>query len=68
MSEAAGASKHPASAIDFTHFDVLSFDCYGTLVDWEITGPGASPKADVRPDLEGASLADLAGAVHARPR
>jgi 2-haloacid dehalogenase len=22
-------------ALDFTHFEVLSFDCYGTLIDWE---------------------------------
>lgn len=21
--------------IDFSHFDVLTFDCYGTLIDWE---------------------------------
>ena len=23
------------SAIDFDHFDALTFDCYGTLIDWE---------------------------------
>src|SRR5262249_19226374 len=21
--------------LDFSHFEVLSFDCYGTLIDWE---------------------------------
>ena len=23
------------TAIDFSRFDVLTFDCYGTLIDWE---------------------------------
>ena len=23
------------SSIDFTAFDALTFDCYGTLIDWE---------------------------------
>ena len=23
------------SAIDYTPFEVLTFDCYGTLIDWE---------------------------------
>ena len=25
----------PTMAIDFDQFDVLTFDCYGTLIDWE---------------------------------
>jgi 2-haloacid dehalogenase len=25
----------PETAIDFDDFDVLTFDCYGTLIDWE---------------------------------
>ena len=23
------------SALDFTRFDAITFDCYGTLIDWE---------------------------------
>src|SRR5262245_21356881 len=23
------------AALDFDHFDVLTFDCYGTMIDWE---------------------------------
>ena len=23
------------SSIDFSAFDALTFDCYGTLIDWE---------------------------------
>ena len=26
-------------AIDFSRFDVLTFDCYGTLIDWEAGDP-----------------------------
>ena len=29
------------SAIDYTPFEVLTFDCYGTLIDWE-TGIAAA--------------------------
>jgi 2-haloacid dehalogenase len=25
----------PGSALDFTRFEALTFDCYGTLIDWE---------------------------------
>src|SRR4029078_5435317 len=30
------AEQEPSMAsIPFDHFDVLTFDCYGTLIDWE---------------------------------
>ena len=28
-------STRPDSTLDFERFDALSFDCYGTLIDWE---------------------------------
>ena len=43
------------AAIDFDRFDVLTFDCYGTLIDWEagilaglrtLLGPRATDTAD----------------------
>jgi 2-haloacid dehalogenase len=36
--ELAGSSPSPSEAVasfDFDRFDVLTFDCYGTLIDWE---------------------------------
>jgi 2-haloacid dehalogenase len=34
---AAGAERHPrpGHVLDFDRFDVVTFDCYGTLIDWE---------------------------------
>ena len=26
---------HPRSGLDFGRFEALTFDCYGTLIDWE---------------------------------
>jgi len=43
------------SSLDFSRFDALTFDCYGTLIDWE-----AGILAGIRPVLEshGASPTD----------
>ena len=43
------------SSIDFSAFDALTFDCYGTLIDWE-----AGILAALRPvlDAHGADIAD----------
>ncbi len=30
-----GFVQVPASTVDFGAFDALTFDCYGTLIDWE---------------------------------
>ena len=27
--------RHGDSIMNFDHFECLSFDCYGTLIDWE---------------------------------
>jgi FMN phosphatase YigB (HAD superfamily) len=43
------------------HFEALSFDCYGTLIDWE-TGI-VSPPVDGRPDWTFPTLAAFADAV-----
>jgi 2-haloacid dehalogenase len=29
------AERDPPTSLDFARFDVLTFDCYGTLIDWE---------------------------------
>src|SRR5690242_12999588 len=39
-------------ALDYDRFDVLTFDCYGTLIDWE-----AGLAAALREALPGASAA-----------
>ena len=41
------------TAIDFDRFDALTFDCYGTLIDWE-TGicDGAPDAARARRDRD----------------
>lgn len=31
----AGDAAAPGRAIDFRRFDAITFDCYGTLIDWE---------------------------------
>lgn len=31
----AGAEDSDSPMLDFANFDVLTFDCYGTLIDWE---------------------------------
>ncbi|HEV2906181.1 MAG TPA: haloacid dehalogenase type II [Actinomycetota bacterium] len=38
------ARGHSRGTVDFDHFDALTFDCYGTLIDWE-TGILAALKA-----------------------
>jgi 2-haloacid dehalogenase len=40
--------------IDFGGFDALTFDCYGTLIDWEIT---AQQARGYKPGLRGFELA-----------
>jgi 2-haloacid dehalogenase len=42
----------PPASLDFDAFDVLTFDCYGTLIDWE-----AGILAGLRPVLERAAPA-----------
>ena len=37
-------------SLDFSRFDVLTFDCYGTLIDWE-TGLLEAPRAALGPDV-----------------
>jgi len=29
------ANSHPPGSLDFTRFKAITFDCYGTLIDWE---------------------------------
>jgi 2-haloacid dehalogenase len=43
--------------VDFTRFDVLTFDCYGTLIDWE-AGLAAALR-DALPDLAGVTDEEL---------
>ena len=55
----------------FADFDALSFDCYGTLIDWESGKAGQSPtdapKAAASPSLTGApSMAPTRRIVSAR--
>jgi 2-haloalkanoic acid dehalogenase type II len=38
----------PMTTLDYTTFDALTFDCYGTLIDWE-TGILAGLRAALRP-------------------
>ena len=57
MSGFGASAPVPASAVDFAAFDALTFDCYGTLIDWEagilaglraVLGPrGIAPDDDV---------------------
>src|SRR5262245_8039624 len=35
LGRARSRGGRPIDAIDFDRFDVLTFDCYGTLIDWE---------------------------------
>ena len=35
LGRARSRGGRPIGAIDFERFDVLTFDCYGTLIDWE---------------------------------
>ncbi|MBI3752009.1 MAG: haloacid dehalogenase type II [Chloroflexi bacterium] len=44
------------STVDLTRFDALTFDCYGTLIDWE-----AGILAALRTALTGRSSTDAAG-------
>jgi len=44
--------------IDYSHFTVLSFDCYGTLIDWETGILGA-----LRPMLERHGITTTAGQI-----
>ena len=67
--------------MELTDFEALSFDCYGTLIDWEAglltvwidrrrdrDGWGATPPppAPVTPDWEFGSMAAFAAAAAAR--
>ncbi len=57
--------------LDFNRFEVLTFDCYRTLINWETgilsalhrPGIGAVIAAEARPDLRVSSLAELAAAA-----
>jgi 2-haloacid dehalogenase len=35
MTSSKSPTSSAASAVKLTDFDVLTFDCYGTLIDWE---------------------------------
>ena len=48
--------------MDLTKFEALSFDCYGTLIDWEAgiaAVPAVNGRQEKRPDPR--ASADLAG-------
>ncbi len=53
--------------IDYGRFEVLSFDCYGTLIDWE-TGIVAALRAQLGQEAAGTSdeelLSTFAGVEH----
>ncbi len=47
----------PAMAIDYSRFDVLTFDTYGTLIDWEVGITAAFRRA--LPELADADMDEL---------
>jgi 2-haloacid dehalogenase len=50
----------PMTALDYTTFDALTFDCYGTLIDWE-TGILVGLRAALRPHGVDAADEELLG-------
>ena len=55
-------------ALDFSQFEVLTFDCYGTLIDWEtgILGALRPLVAEHGKQLADAELLELYGEIEAR--
>src|SRR3954469_24330442 len=46
-------------ALDFKKFEVLTFDCYGTLIDWETGIAGAlRPLVAAHPSKDGTPISD----------